>query len=510
MFPLNLSRLSVAVLLVASILPVWAAVRHHTFLNDDTYITLTYAKNLAHGQGFVYNGGPPTLGTTTPLLTLIVAGLTTLLPAAEVATIAVFFTAACWIATAWTFVLFRHAWKLTMWQAAIVGLVLVASGGVTTLGMEAHLFALLLVLSLSLFQAKRYGATGVATGLLFLTRGEGVLVLGVLVATQLVWLWTHKQRVSMATLTAVLHIMLGFVLPVSVWCIYAYTTFGYVLPNTLAAKQAQAQTLAWLPFSQRLFKEWIPTWGQQFAPDALPFLNGWWLLVIVGVYSILIKQQRWMPFLGWIVAFVSGYTLLGVSGYWWYQLPILFVLSLCFALGVLAGVDLLMRARRFRTIRQGLAISLVTASIAVLSMPTISAVRTNTGDPRAHSYLALSRWVQDRISPDESIAFVEIGYFGYYTNNRIIDLAGLIHPESVPHIAQGDFAWTFWHFEPDYYVYLPDFDWALASIQADPRLAQHYEPIATLPGPRTTDFVVYKRRDQATSEHQVKNNEASP
>jgi hypothetical protein len=217
-----------------------------------------------------------------------------------------------------------------------------------------------------------------------------------------------------------------------------------------------------------------------------------------------------MPFLGWMVAFVSGYTLLGVSGYWWYQLPILFVLNLCFALGLLASIDLLMRVRRFRIMRQTLAIGLVTASMALLNIPTITAARTTSGDPRANSYLAISDWVRTHTQPEESIAFLEIGYFGYYTNNRIVDLAGLIHPESVPHIAQGDFAWTFWHHQPDYYLYLPDFDWAVASIQSDPRLAQHYEPIATLPGPRTTDFVVYKRRNQAASENEGKNNEASP
>ncbi len=145
MFPPNLSRLSVAVLLVANILPVWAAVRHHTFLNDDTYITLTYAKNLAQGHGFVYNGGAPSLGTTTPLLTLIVAGLAAVFPQFDIAVLAVFFTAGCWIATAWTFFFFRHAWRLMAWQAAIVGLVIFASGlcNITSVKMVWYLLALL-------------------------------------------------------------------------------------------------------------------------------------------------------------------------------------------------------------------------------------------------------------------------------------------------------------------------------------------------------------------------------
>ena len=82
---------------------------------------------------------------------------------------------------------------------------------------------------------------------------------------------------------------------------------------------------------------------------------------------------------------------------------------------------------------------------------------------------------------------------GYYTDNRIVDLAGLVTADIVPHVAQGDFAWGFWRYEPDYYVYLPDFDWALASIRSDPRFDREYHSIAVLPGPGQTDFVIYKR-----------------
>ncbi|MFP6641670.1 MAG: hypothetical protein VCC04_15605 [Myxococcota bacterium] len=47
---------------------------------DDAYITYRYARNLAMGHGFVYNLGQDFLGTTTPLLTLLLAGASALLP----------------------------------------------------------------------------------------------------------------------------------------------------------------------------------------------------------------------------------------------------------------------------------------------------------------------------------------------------------------------------------------------------------------------------------------------
>ena len=47
---------------------------------DDAYITYRYARNLASGHGLVYNLGQDFLGTTTPLYSLLLAGLNPLLP----------------------------------------------------------------------------------------------------------------------------------------------------------------------------------------------------------------------------------------------------------------------------------------------------------------------------------------------------------------------------------------------------------------------------------------------
>src|SRR5574342_655752 len=46
---------------------------------DDAFITFRYARNLLAGNGFVFNVGERVLGTTTPLYTLLLAGLAGLL-----------------------------------------------------------------------------------------------------------------------------------------------------------------------------------------------------------------------------------------------------------------------------------------------------------------------------------------------------------------------------------------------------------------------------------------------
>lgn len=484
--------LPVVCLVLISLIPLWTAYQHHDFLNDDTYITLTYAKNLAAGRGFVFNAPPPMLGTTTPLLTLTVAGLASVFRHVDLAFLAVFFTAFCWAGIAWVFFAFRRSWGITEWQALLIGLVVIASGWTTLLGMEAYLFALLLVLSLSLFYGKRPFLAGICTGFLFLTRGEGVLLLVILLPLGLISEWLHSRQFGPRTIRPSIYLLAGFLLPVLPWSIYAFTTFGQVLPNTLAAKQAQVLSWNGKPMLERLVL-WVPQWGRQFAFRDVPMINFWWILILVGIASAVARKRRWLIYLVWIVLYVLGYTLLRVSAYWWYQLPILFVLNIYFALGLIQGVDSLRASKLKKGIVIGASIALISIMIFTMGRSTVASILSYQGDPRSASYLKLAEWIRNNTQAAESIAFIEVGYLGYYTDNPIVDLAGLVTVGIVPHLAQGDSAWGFWNYQPDYYIYSSNFDWALADIRSDPRFDKEYRPIAVLPGPGQIDLIIYKR-----------------
>jgi hypothetical protein len=483
---------TVILLVFVSLFPLVTAYRYPAFLNDDSYITLAYAKNLAGGNGFIFNHPPAVLGTTTPLFTIAIAGVALIFPNTDISVIAVFLTAFCWLGIVWTIFFFRREWGLENWQVCALALVLIGSGWIGSLGMEAYPFAFLLILSLSLFLSERYWLTGFITGLLFLTRGEGVLVLVVLSIAIPIQHWVTRKSIDIELARNILKLVVGFTLPVLLWAIYAYFIFGSFLPNSLAAKQAQGQTGLWRPFLQRLTDEWMPLWGKSFTIEVLPFVNFWWGIVLIGFIDVLLRKRRWLILVGWITLYISGYILLDVSAYWWYQLPILLVLNLFFGLGIIKIVEILNRYIKPHNLSLGISVLFTSVLVFVLAKPTFNAMLTYQGDARGESYTALSRWFYEHTNSSESIAFIEIGYLGYYTDNRIIDLAGLVLPDVVPHIAEGDFAWSFWQYKPDYYVYLPDFDWALAGIRADPRFNQQYQPVATLRGPRETNFIIYE------------------
>ncbi|HQV27191.1 MAG TPA: hypothetical protein PKY66_04365 [Thermoflexales bacterium] len=484
---------TLGVLICLSCLPLLVAYRYPAFLNDDAYITLTYVKNLVNGNGFVFNHPPAVLGTTTPLFTLVVAGLALLLPGVEIATLAVFLSALSWLGTTWVFYLFRKQWALRNWEVCALSAVLISSGWVVFLGMEFHPFELLLVLSVSLFLSERYELSGLTGGALFLTRGEGALVFVLLLIVAIARDRTKKGRFDADSLRNPLKLTLGFGLPILAWAIYAQLTFGSFLPGTLAAKQAQALTGFWRTFPQRLTGEWLTSWGSGLSLQSLKVINIWWIVVIIGLLDSLVRKRKWLIFVGWIGLYIAGYSLLSVAAYGWYQLPILFVLNLFFGLGVVRIVELLIERVRPRGVAIGASLVLSLSLVIGLARPTLEAISTFKGDARGESYLALSQWFREHANPGESIAYIEIGYLGYFTQNRIIDLAGLTLPDLPPHIAKGDFAWGFWRYRPDYYVYRAEFDWALASVMSDPRFGQEYLPVAAVPGPKGVDLVIYHR-----------------
>jgi hypothetical protein len=83
----------------AALPKLWIASAATTFAwfrelrHDDAFITFRYARNIAEGAGFVFNPGEHVLGTTSPLFTLVAAGLYVLvgeaLPTAAIAVNAV-------------------------------------------------------------------------------------------------------------------------------------------------------------------------------------------------------------------------------------------------------------------------------------------------------------------------------------------------------------------------------------------------------------------------------------
>src|SRR5438477_5386670 len=70
-----LIRLDIALIVAVMLLAFAARIVPGPRTIDDAFITFRYSRNIVEGQGFVYNPGLQSLGTTTPLSTLLLAAI---------------------------------------------------------------------------------------------------------------------------------------------------------------------------------------------------------------------------------------------------------------------------------------------------------------------------------------------------------------------------------------------------------------------------------------------------
>lgn len=474
------TTLFIILLLIASLFPIWVASNNLQYHNDDTYITLTYAKSLAKGAGWRYNGGPETLGTTTPLFALVVMGLAYLLPTGSMLLSAVGFSTFCWLAIAWLFFLGHKSLGLTRHQGAFVGISLLLQAGwwQLTFGMEATFLIFGLMFTIWIVARGHAFLGGVVSALLFLIRPEGLAMVPLAGA----WLLWHQRATWRETS---IRFGSGVLIPFILWGGYAYHTFGYILPNSAMAKLGQGASWPGKLFIERLIENWLPKFAQTYGYSSI--LSLLWPLALAGVIGCI---QRWRPFLLlslWLSIFLAVYAYLQAPGYWWYRMPVFFVLYL---LGVL-GVLFFLQHSTYQMKAIGVVACLLYLTLTL--QVSIKNVNQRQADQRASTYLAVAEWLNDNTKPKNSVAFVEIGYLGYFTENRIIDLVGLVDPAYRDNGAEMNLARNFWQAEPDYFLYAPDFNWLLGPIVEDERFAKRYHMVTEIPSHFSTPLMIYQK-----------------
>ncbi|MER3458003.1 MAG: hypothetical protein C4309_04615 [Chloroflexota bacterium] len=135
---------------------------------DDAFITFRYARNLVAGLGFVYNPGEHVLGTTTPLYTLLLAGLSRLLNSGDYPSLALILNA---LLEGLSVVLLYHLGQALsgnrLFGVALGLLWAIAPMGVTFAigGMETPLVTFLLIATFYAYLAQRPRLSALLGGL---------------------------------------------------------------------------------------------------------------------------------------------------------------------------------------------------------------------------------------------------------------------------------------------------------------------------------------------------------
>lgn len=403
---------------------------------DDAYITFRYARNLVEGAGFVYNPGERVLGTTTPLWTLLLAGLHCV-TGLDLPELALRLSALADALT--TLVLFGLGRRLglgRLWSALLAGLFALnpLSIAFATGGMESSLFVLLLVGAAAADATGRPAGAGLLAALATLARPEGALMGALVLGRHLAARHLPPRRA-----------LLAYLAPLLPWVGFATGWFGSPIPQSAAAKAATYQVHPLDNALALLLQLGLPGLSPVQLQHASPPIGrgvafGIGLALLLLALALAPRGLPWLrrrPELWALVAFApllaAGYALAGLKGvrlFHWYVVP--------FVPFYLVGLVALLRATTTRAPRPlaALAASLLAAwllfGLNLGREPHRAALAPlGASTVREDAYAAAGRYLAPRLGAQTVVALPEIGAFGYVSRARILDTVGLVSPEAV-------------------------------------------------------------------------------
>jgi len=406
---------------------------------EDQLIVLRYARNLAEGNGLVYNAGEQVMGFTTPLFTIL-SSVFVLVGGEDAAAWQNSFGILCMLGTA--ALAARLLVHLGAGPAAPLAVALITFNPAVAynylyVGMEIHLFALLFLLALDFHLRERATAAAVTSALLFLTRPEGALLAVMLLSHG--WLRERKPPVRQAVAA------LATALP---WLLFALAYYGSVLPRTLGAKEGESIASAWryLGLVREAYADAGNSLLAAYSPSLAHSIAGPLLLLgllFVGATALLRRRSDLWPLVAFPLGALLGYAAIGsLPGYTWHYYTLNVLGAFLLALGVhagLVGVGRLCRRAVERlpatvgvVIRRPLASALL-ALIPVLAL-TLPVLRDTSrqiayrAEPteRQQGLENMGEWLAERYHPSTSILVREIGHIGWVSGLRIVDRGGLV------------------------------------------------------------------------------------
>ncbi len=427
----RLSGRAVAILIAAAVLGaaiyLFASARIYRigFPLDDSWIHLTYARNLAERGEWAFQPGHLSAGSTSPLWTFLLAlgfwlrlgpylwayllGELCLLGIAMLAE----YTARHVVSTyrprvPWIGLFFVAEWHL-QWAALS--------------GMETLLQALIMtgVVAALMMGSRRYLLLGLLTGLSMWVRPDGLTLLGPVLFVILLTESGLGDRAAAAT-----KYLLGFAALLVPYLTFNVWLSGALMPNTFYAKQAEYA--AWQ--AQPLLSRLVVLLVQLLTGPSVILLPG-----VVAAIVVAIRRRRWAMLAA--IAWCGGYLLLYILRLPAYQhgrylmpaMPLFFLFG-WMAYAEFQKSDLFRRWHWLMQTVGQFSLLLVTLGFVILGARSY-------GDDVGlieSEMVVTAKWVASNVPPNAVVAAHDIGALGYFDNHPLVDLAGLVSPEVIPFI----------------------------------------------------------------------------
>jgi arabinofuranosyltransferase len=438
---------------------------------DDALIYLRYIRNFQDGHGLVYNPGEKFNGLTSPLFTYLVLGasfVTRNLQAATIALSAAFLAAAS--------VLAGRLFATTRWGEILTSLSVASFGYFyATFGMETQLFLMLIALSLYLYKIESDYFV-IALALLLATRSEGVFLAVPMTLDYL----ARRKRIPRP-----MPVLLGLAIFLTPFLVN-YVYYGAILPATASAKLLQGKSGYWNDGSS--FFDIGPLLDSTFSGSRLAVAA----LLALSIYGAFTLRKNRVALLAIVfsvllLAFYRGFNL---PSYHWYYAPF-FLLLLVFSCAGLEAIATRLQSRASDHQRAGICLAVI-ALIALFYWKTMAA----TGGGRHENYARIGSWIKEHTANSDSVALLEIGTVGWYSERPIIDLLGLVNKYNAGYVGDREpYGWLT-HYRPDYILrHQPRWP-----FEESTRVLEHleaYVPVADFPFP---GYVLLHKSDRYSDE----------
>ena len=419
---------------------------------DDSYIHLQFAERMATGQGLSFRDAEGLVaGSTSPLWTALLTVGFTLSGWLGAPVVAILFSKTLGVLLfAWAGVEASRLVRLLggrHWAAACAGVACVTTDTLVfsaLSGMEVPLFVALTVRGVRCFVEEQQSAGGgrsvpwvapsiFVLALACLARPEGLLLLGLALMSRTIASLRAVGEARGVMVAAARAGLLAAVLLAPVALLF-WSWHGSALPTTFAVK-AGAEHRLW-PSARDAWR-----FGEVFF-RVQPWLT---LLAAAGALRLLRERRSLLPVL-WVLALPLVYSamtapeqlvLLGNFGrYAFPLLPFVIVLG-CLALDEIVRAlegDRTDRALSTSTTRVSWSVALPVLLTLVALWPGwratwIGAQRAGVAAMNvAQTDVAAAIWVQEN-RPSARVGAQDIGALGFYTDNELVDLVGLVNPE---------------------------------------------------------------------------------
>jgi hypothetical protein len=454
---------------------------------DDSYISLTFARNIAEHGKLSFDGESWSTGATSTLHVVLLAIMLKLGFAPFFTSIAVGVGGMMLLAAGvymLTWAVFRNHFAAIAGAGAIsfMSYVPLDSGN----GLETTLFMAMVAWAVAgYFLSDSPGVrmlTGVIAALAVFTRPEGVFLLPAFAALR--WIERSPDESLRDYVIDCVRLCLPGVIAFGALQLYALAVTGTIGGTGNAKLQFFQEDQQTLEFKVAVAVDQI---GLYLGP-IVPFV----------ILALLTVTRRLAVFLAlfWVPVLLF-YTILFPGGllhyFFRYQHPTLPFIAAFAGGGLIVAVDYAI-AHRDWVVRGLIALGLfILAVYAFKEYMYYRDVYSETSLETLRDLEVMARDLNTIIEPDETLATHDIGAVGYFSDYKVIDLVGLVNPDALEYHNGRRLAEYLDEVKPDYILVFPDWDIYFLHFYAADN-PDKFEHVKTYPGGtyRIQPYVLYR------------------